>query len=145
MIPWELEGIKNDIIKNHLVPLETKAGECVILDDSIVHYSAINNTNDLRLAIQLICLPNGFPSIHYYMDYQNNPNEIQMIEVNDDFYMEFNPWKKVQSPKILKNVPFVSKQITEQEFIEKFIGPTFENQIHKNIWAKFKQIFHASR
>jgi hypothetical protein len=145
MIPWELEGIKNDIIKNHLVPLETKAGECVILDDSIVHYSAINNTNDLRLAIQLICVPNGFPSIHYYMDYQNNPNEIQMIEVNDDFYMEFNPWKKVQSPQILKNVPFVSKQITEQEFTKKLIGTTFENQVQKDFWDKLKQIFHASR
>jgi hypothetical protein len=145
MIPWELEGIKKDIIKNHLVPLETKAGECVILDDSIVHYSAINNTNDLRLAIQLICVPNGFPSIHYYMDYQSNPNEIQMIEVNDDFYMEFNPWKKVQSPKILKNVSFLNKQISEQEFIKKLAGPTFENQVIKDFWFKFKQIFHASR
>jgi hypothetical protein len=143
MIPWELEGIKNDIIKNHLVPLETKAGECVILDDSIVHYSAINNTKELRLAIQLICVPNGFPSIHYYMDYQSNPNEIQMIEVNDDFYMEFNPWKKVETPKILKNVSFLNKQISEQEFIKKLTGPTFENQVAKDFWFKFKQIFHA--
>jgi hypothetical protein len=145
MVPWELNGIKNEIIKNHLVPLETKAGDCVILDDSIVHYSAINNTNDLRLAIQLICVPNGFPSIHYYMDYQSNPNEIQMIEVNDDFYMEFNPWKKVQSPKILKNVPFVSKQITEQEFVKRLSSPTFENQSKKDFWGKFKLIFHASK
>ena len=37
MIPWELEGIKDDIIKNYLVPLESKAGDAVILDDSIVH------------------------------------------------------------------------------------------------------------
>lgn len=145
MVPWELEGIKNEIINNHLVPLETKAGDCVILDDSIVHYSAINNTNDLRLAIQLICVPIGFPSIHYYMDYQSNPNEIQMIEVNDDFYMEFNPWKKVQSPKILKNVPFVSKQITEQEFVKRLSGPTFENQSQKDFWGKFKLIFNASK
>jgi hypothetical protein len=79
------------------------------------------------------------------MDYQNNPNEIQMIEVNDDFYMEFNPWKKVQSPQILKNVPFVSKQITEQEFTKKLIGTTFENQVQKDFWDKLKQIFHASR
>jgi hypothetical protein len=143
MIPWELEGIKQEIIKKHLIPLETKAGDCVILDDSIVHYSAINKTNDLRLAIQLICVPSEFPSIHYYMDYQNNPNEIQMIEVNDDFFMEFNPWKKVQSTKILDRIPFINKQVTEQEFIKKLNGPTFETDIQKKIWWKLKQMLNG--
>ena len=143
MIPWELEGIKQEIIEKHLIPLETKAGDCVILDDSIVHYSAINKTNDLRLAIQLICVPSEFPSIHYYMDYQNNPNEIQMIEVNDDFYMEFNPWKKVQSTKILDRIPFINKQVTEQEFIKKLNGPTFETDIKKSFWGKLKQMLNG--
>ncbi len=113
MVPWELDTIKHQIIDHHLVPLETKAGHCVILDDSIVHYSAINNTNDLRLAIQLICVPNEIPSIHYYMDYQNNSNEIQMLEVQDDFYMEFNPWKKLSAPKVIARFPFENKQLTD--------------------------------
>jgi ectoine hydroxylase-related dioxygenase (phytanoyl-CoA dioxygenase family) len=145
MVPWELEGIKHEIINNHLVPLETKAGDCVILDDSIVHYSAINKTNDLRLAIQLICVPGEMPSIHYYMDYQNNPNEIQMIEVNDDFYMEFNPWKKVESPKIIARIPFVNKQLTEQDFISKIAGPTYETHATKSFWNKLTQMFNAAR
>lgn len=143
MIPWELENIKHEIIKNHLVPLETKAGDCVILDDSIVHYSAINNTNDLRLAIQLICVPNEFPSIHYYMDYQNNPKEIQMIEVGDDFYMEFNPWKKVESPKVLDRIPFIPKQLTEQDFVKKLKGPTYEKPIRKGFWNKITQVLNG--
>lgn len=102
MIPWELENIKNEIINNHLVPLETKAGDCVILDDSIVHYSAPNKTDGLRLTIQLICVPSEIPSIHYHLDVQNNPNEVQMLEVDDNFYMEFNPWKKPENYKLLK-------------------------------------------
>jgi hypothetical protein len=143
MIPWELEGIKHEIIERHLVPLETKAGDCVILDDSIVHYSAINNTNDLRLAIQLICVPGEFPSIHYYMDYQNNPKEIQMIEVNDDFYTEFNPWKKVQLTNILDRIPFVNKQVSEHEFIKKIKGPTYETELQKSFWNKLKQVLNG--
>jgi hypothetical protein len=143
MIPWELEGIKHEIIERHLVPLETKAGDCVILDDSIVHYSAINNTNDLRLAIQLICVPDEFPSIHYYMDYQNNPKEIQMIEVNDDFYTEFNPWKKVQLTNILDRIPFVNKQVSEHEFIKKIKGPTYETELQKSFWNKLKQVLNG--
>jgi ectoine hydroxylase-related dioxygenase (phytanoyl-CoA dioxygenase family) len=65
MIPWEMEGIKDKIINNDLVHYKMKAGEAIILDDSILHYSAINKTNNLRLAIQLILIPNEFPSIHY--------------------------------------------------------------------------------
>jgi hypothetical protein len=77
------------------------------------------------------------------MDYQNNPNEIQMIEVNDDFFMEFNPWKKVQSTKILDRIPFINKQVTEQEFIKKLNGPTFETDIQKKIWWKLKQMLNG--
>jgi hypothetical protein len=143
MVPWELDNIKHEIIDKHLVPLETKAGDCVILDDSIVHYSAINHTNDLRLAIQLICVPQEMPSIHYYMDYQNNPNEIQMLEVNDDFYMEFNPWKKLASPKVIAKIPFVKKQLTTEEFVRKLAGPTFEAVSKPNFWQRLTRKHHA--
>ncbi|MEY5001901.1 MAG: hypothetical protein RLZZ211_1937 [Bacteroidota bacterium] len=143
MVPWELDNIKHEIIDKHLVPLETKAGDCVILDDSIVHYSAINHTNDLRLAIQLICVPQEMPSIHYYMDYQNNPSEIQVLEVNDDFYMEFNPWKKLESPKVIAKIPFVNKQLTSEEFVRKLAGPTFEAVSKPNFWQRLTRKHHA--
>jgi hypothetical protein len=143
MIPWELDDIKHDIIAQHLVPLETKAGDCVILDDSIVHYSAINNTNDLRLAIQLICVPNEMPSLHYYMDYQNNPKEIQVLEVEDDFYMEFNPWKKLTAPKVVAKIPFENKQLSIQDFKRKLAGPTYEASVKTNFWQRLIQKRHA--
>lgn len=143
MVPWELESIKQEIIDKHLVPLETKAGDCVILDDSIVHYSAINHTNDLRLAIQLICVPKEMASIHYYMDYQNNPSEIQVLEVNDDFYMEFNPWKKLESPKVIAKIPFINKQLTSVEFVRKLAGPTYEAAPKLNFWQRLLQKRYA--
>ena len=105
-IPWELETIKQEIINNDLLPMNVKAGQAVILDDSIVHYSAINNKNELRLAIQLILVPNEVKSIHYNLDYEQNPNLIEVLEVADDFYMDFNPWKRAENAKIVKTIPF---------------------------------------
>ncbi len=140
MIPWELDGIKDEIIKNHLVPLETKAGDCVILDDSIVHYSAINKTPGLRLAIQLICVPSEEPSIHYHLDMQNNPNEIAVLKVSDEFYMEFNPWKKPDGVKVIGKVPFVNRRIDEQEFKERLKAPGFD-QSKLGFFQKVKQVF----
>lgn len=128
MIPWELDGIKQEIIDKHLVPLETKAGDCVVLDDSIVHYSAINKTPGLRLAIQLICVPNEEPSIHYHMDLQDNANEISVLEVPDEFYMEFNPWKKPEGVKVLKKIPFEARLIDEHEFVKRLNQPAFDQE-----------------
>lgn len=128
MIPWELDGIKSEIIEKHLVPLETKAGDCVVLDDSIVHYSAINKTEGLRLAIQLICVPSEEPSIHYHLDLQNNPTEIQALEVSDDFYMEFNPWKKPEGVKVVDTIPYKANLISEEEFIQRLNAPGFDQE-----------------
>lgn len=63
----EQENIKHDIITKHMVPMNVKAGEAVILDDSVVHYSNINQTDGLRLAIQLILIPEEEKSIHYHV------------------------------------------------------------------------------
>jgi hypothetical protein len=140
MIPWELDGIKKEIIENHLIPLETKAGDCVILDDSIVHYSALNKTEGLRLAIQLICVPSEFPSIHYHMDSQSNPNEVQVLEVHDDFYMEFNPWKKPENVKVVKKLPYQHRNIDEQEFIKRLNSPAYD-QPAIGFFDKLKKVF----
>lgn len=128
MVPWELDKIKSTIIDNYLTPLETKAGECVILDDSIVHYSAINKTEGLRLAIQLICVPKEIPSLHYHMDQSNDKTQIKVLQVEDDFYMEFNPWKKPENIKEIGSKVFSNKQLSEKEFVKRLNGKEFYNR-----------------
>ena len=139
MIPWELDEIKQEIITRHLVPLETKAGECVILDDSIVHYSAINKTNDLRLAIQLICIPAELPSIHYHMNPSVSMEKVDVLEVDVDFYMQFNPWKTPRNVRKLKTIPHRTRFINEAEFVERLNGPRFdENPAGRSFLHKLK-------
>jgi hypothetical protein len=140
MIPWELDEIKKEIIENHLVPLETKAGDCVILDDSIVHYSAINKTQGLRLAIQLICVPREEPSIHYHLDLGKDRNTIEVLQVEDDFYMEFNPWKKPDVVKVINRIPYSYQPINEKEFIARLKKPGYDQE-SKSILKRFKQLF----
>jgi len=122
LVPWELDDIKQEIIERHLVPLETKAGDCVILDDSIVHYSAINHTDGLRLAIQLICIPDEFPSLHYY----GKGETVDVLEVDENFYMEFNPWKLPDYAKKVGEVVYKNEKINEAEFLKKLNGTTFD-------------------
>ena len=142
MIPWELNGIKDDIIKHHLKPMNLKAGEAVILDDSIVHYSALNLTDDLRLAIQLILIPEEEKSIHYHLDAERNPNKIEALEVDDDFYMQFNPWKKVKNKKIIKQISYKPFQLSIQNFEKRIYAKRIdEASENTSILQKLKSVF----
>ncbi|MFT4969347.1 MAG: ectoine hydroxylase-related dioxygenase (phytanoyl-CoA dioxygenase family) [Chitinophagales bacterium] len=146
MVPWELDGIKNEIIKNHLVPLETKAGDCVVLDDSIIHYSNINKTEGLRLAVQLICIPKETPSYHYYLDPAAKDQKIEVLEVDHEFYLEFNPWKLPTNKKVVAKVPYEMAPLTEDQFTKKLKGHRFDERTIKqphSFIQKIKTLFQA--
>ena len=146
MVPWELEGIKREIIEKYLVPLETKAGDCVILDDSIVHYSAINKTKGLRLAIQLICIPKEIPSYHYHLNHANGDGKVEVFEVDQEFYIQFNPWKFPTDVKAVKKIDFSFKPVSENDFIEKLKQSRYDEELPNNkasLWSKLKNYWLA--
>lgn len=126
MIPWELDGIKQNIRENHLTPMNIKAGEGIILDDSIVHYSAINKTEGLRLAIQLIMIPESAGSIHYHFDRENNTSNIEVLETDLDFYMNFHPWLKPTGKKVVRTEKYRTKTIGYPDFLRTLAGPRFD-------------------
>jgi hypothetical protein len=142
MVPWELDNIKRELIDKYLIPLETKAGDCVVLDDSIIHYSAINKTPGLRLTIQLILIPSEEPSIHYHMD-PSQPETIQVLEVDKDFYMEFNPWAKPKNVKHVRSFKLNQPLINEQEYLQRMKMPKIdEPQVSRTKFLeKLKAVF----
>lgn len=135
MIRSELLEINEEIIEKYMKPIETKAGDAVILDDSLVHYSSPNRTSGLRLAIQLILIPDDAPSIHYHMDPRNNPELVRVLEVDHEFYMQFNPWKKtdgnVKEVDSFKYKPF---SLTIDEFKRALEAPRFDVQVETRPW-----------
>ena len=141
MIRSELEDIKEEIIDQTMVPIEAKAGEAVILDDSIVHYSSPNDTDGLRLTIQLILIPSELESIHYHMDLSKDRSKVEVLEVDHEFYMNFNPWKKPSEEiKRINEFKFTPGSITIQEFKERLYGPRFDESQSKNPVSFFNKI-----
>ena len=141
MIPWELRNLKIDIVSKHLTPMNVKAGECVVLDDSIVHYSNVNKTPQLRLAIQLILVPNEATTIHYHLDREIDKTKVHVLETDLDFYMDFHPWLKPVGKREIKTAHFTEKLFTYDDFISGLAAPRFDEKIttHK-IPPLFKDI-----
>ena len=143
MVPWELDNIKHEIIEKYLVPMNVKAGQAVVLDDSLVHYSAINKTNNLRLAIQLILIPAEEKSIHYHMNPIKSKINIDVLEVDRDFYMQFNPWKQPESEKRIKQINFKSFDMNIKDFKKRLQGKKFDEEEETHSFLeKFKSIFN---
>ncbi len=126
MIPWELRGIKEEIVAKHLTPMNVKAGQGVILDDSIVHYSNINKTPGLRLAIQLIMIPKAAASIHYHLDRTKDQNNVTMLETDVDFYMNFHPWLKPVGMKELATLPYREQLFSYDDFLKGMKAERFD-------------------
>lgn len=122
LIPWELEHLKEDIIKNDMIPFNIKAGQAAIIDDSIIHYSAPNQTEGLRLAIQLIMIPPKTSSIHYHMTKVDDKEVVNVYEVDREFYMAFHPWLKPKEQKLIKTLPYKKVNIDY---------PTFKKMMNK--------------
>jgi hypothetical protein len=144
LVPWELEGIKNIIIEKYLKPIEIPVGKAVILDDSIVHYSAPNRTNELRLAIQLICIPSELPSIHYHKNPTAQNSKIEVLKVDREFYMHFNPWQVPKNVKKISEIDFVYRPLSENEFASRLYGERFDmpqkTSIIKTFLQKIKEV-----
>ncbi|GHC06559.1 hypothetical protein GCM10010080_20900 [Thermomonas carbonis] len=127
MVPWELNHIQREIIDGHLTPAhDIAAGQAVILDDSIVHYSGINRTEGLRLAIQLILVPREERTIHFHMNPPSASDKIEKLEVDVEFFMNFHPWKKPENFRHLATLPHQARFMGLGDFEERLRQPRFD-------------------
>ena len=126
MVPWEIDPLTEEIIKDHLTPMNAKAGEAVILDDSILHYSRPNEGQINRLAIQLIMKPREAKCIHHHLDMDGDRSEVEILEVTEEFFMSFHPWRKPKDQKRLRSVPFELRELDSKSFQQALNGPRFD-------------------
>ncbi len=115
-VPWVFDEL-NDVMKEkYMVPLNLQPGQAGIIDDSVIHYSGINHTEQERKAVQLILKPTEAPTIHCYKD-QPDLNELHVMEVENDYFFDFNMWDKPREGKNRQTVLYPVKKISEEELL----------------------------
>ena len=117
-IPWVFENITTQIKEKYMLPLELKVGQAAIIDDSILHYSSENKTDNPRVAIQLILKPADMPAIFYYFDKANE--KLEVFQANKDFFFDLDVVNRPSNLKLLDTIPYRHHPITEVE-LAKFI------------------------
>lgn len=103
-------------IRNHYsVPIPAKAGEAVLFEDSLLHWSPRNMTESPRYAIHCTCIPREASPVCVYTK-RDDDQFLEMYEVNDRFYLERNKNRQPDNLKLLEVLPNRKQSYNIEEF-----------------------------
>lgn len=108
-------------IKKYSKPIPLKAGEAIIFDNNLIHWSTENNSSKYRFTAQALALPSEIKPVFYYFD-SNSPQRFEVFEVNSKFFIEQILMELFEKPpKNLKSLGFVENKnqvLSEQTFAD---------------------------
>lgn len=114
-IPWVFDNLNQLMKEKYMIPLELHVGQVAVIDDSVIHFSGDNHLESDRRAVQLIMKPAEAPTIHCYKD--NGGDDITIMEVDDEYFFDFDMWQKPKPGKNHKTITYPIKKINEAELI----------------------------
>lgn len=84
-----------------LLPMQ--AGDVIIYDHALLHYSPPNKSSEARPAINLSFAPQEGPWLHYCQP--EGSDEIEVYEVTDpEFYMQYDHFRRPQLGKLCRTI-----------------------------------------
>lgn len=86
-VPWAYEK-HSKTIQKYLIPINLKKGQVLIYDNSLIHYSPKNNSDNVRIAISCAILPINYQLIHHFKDEKTPKGKMEAYLVNEQFWIE---------------------------------------------------------
>lgn len=115
---YQFSNIESELIEQHLTPVAVSAGDAVILDDAVVHYSPPNTTDQARLAIQFVMVPDEAEAIfHQQVGADGDLLDVDVWSVDEAFF--FNFWHGEGDPafgKVVERRSVPAPLLTREQF-----------------------------
>lgn len=135
-VDYYFKSFEQALVDKYLEPIPLKAGECIIFDDSLIHYSGQNQSDSPRYAIQIEIIPEEMQPVFYHFDKDHPDKGFEVFEVDFDFFMKGNVTNMRDRPSYLTSrgfVPNINRSLTEAEFLEKMKnGAVVREEIYQN-------------
>lgn len=110
--------VSRDLEQELFEPVEMRKGEMLVLDDSIIHWSYPNISDQRRSAVQLIMVPSGVPHIYYFYDDQAPGHPMMdLYEVDRHFFFGFNCKARPETLKHIGRMAYRYRPITKAEMM----------------------------
>lgn len=103
-------------------PMNAKAGEAVILNQSLIHYSSPNIKEDIRIAITSGIKSKNAPMNFYY--YNESQKMVERYKMPENFLLDFDNfaediYKRPQKGELVEEFQYANS-VTKREFIKLF-------------------------
>lgn len=83
-------GTEQDIIDRHGVGVRARAGEAIVFDHRLVHFSMPNESTEARLVIALGLRPGDAQLTHYRRG--DDDGTFEAYAIDDDYFIDLNPF-----------------------------------------------------
>ncbi len=120
LCPPYFKDFQEALIEKYLKPLPMQAGQGLIFDDALIHWSPTNNSDEPRIAVQILCVPGDATPFLYFLD-QNHPERFEKIEAGPEFFLSHTVTDLTVRQPHWKSLGFVennNRYIAEQEFVD---------------------------
>lgn len=120
-VPCYFSNIEDFMLSDYLVPISLKAGQCVIFEDGVIHYSDVNLAKTPRYALQILVGHNKVTPVFYYFDEKNPEKGFEVFELDKDYWITNSYLTFMDKPKNQKSIGFVknvNQQLNKEEFME---------------------------
>jgi len=133
--PAYFSSFRRELIQKYLTPNPMNAGEAMIFDDGLIHWSANNDSDKARVAIQIACIPAEVQPVFFFFNPQQ-PDRFELVEADQEFYLASDVFDLTQRQPHWKSLGFVENQnrlIDEKEFVSLIArGPEIRQQVYSS-------------
>jgi len=116
------EGFQSAIIDEYSTPIEMKAGEALIFDDQIIHWSGNNMSDKPRPAVVMACVPVDEETVFYFSDMKPGSTLLDVYKIDYRFFDDFSALKLANRPQGLESYGTFElrdhRPISYEEFVD---------------------------
>lgn len=154
LLPFNLRGPKittpfhsfnEEIISQSGTLLDMKAGEAIIYDHRLMHYSPANLSGQNRVAINIVLTPKEAPIYHYSIN--DHPEIINKYAVDtEDFFLEYDAFGIPQLANKVEEIANPHFQFTRND-LRGFLRQEFREEApdRQGLVSRIKQLFGVGR
>ncbi len=116
--PAYFHDFRAELIRRYLKPIPMSAGEALIFDDGLIHWSANNDSKIARFAIQILCVPADAQPVYFFFD-PKRPERFELIAVDSEFFITADISDLTKRQPHWRSLGFVdnrNRSLTEREF-----------------------------
>jgi len=126
-------GFERDLIETYLEPVDVGAGEALVFDDSLLHWSGANLSSQPRVTFQIELIPDGVPAV-LWTRALDDPQQFDLWEIDKEFWIEYPFESVLGAPEGLPHVdrrPNPNRPITLAEFADAMrCGPEIRRSLY---------------